>query len=104
MGELIHFGDIQLNTKVNTLEGKTKSVTLAFKEYQVMELLMYNPEQLLSKERIIEKIWGGDSDAEYNNVEVYISYLRKKLKELGSKTKIRTIRKVGYVLEYENIS
>ncbi len=104
MGELIHFGDIQLNIKSNTLEGKSKSITLTFKEYQVMELLMYNPEQLLCKERIIEKIWGGDSDAEYNNVEVYISYLRKKLKDLGSKTKIRTIRKVGYVLEYENIS
>ncbi len=64
-----------------------------------MELLMYNPEQILSKERIIDKIWGGDSDAEYNNVEVYISFLRKKLHFVGAKAEIRTIRGVGYALE-----
>ena len=96
---IIKFSDIELNVSENTVWGLEKSIILPLKEYQLLELLVYNPEQVLSKERIIEKIWGGDSDAEYNNVEVYISYLRKKLIRIGSKLSIRTIRGVGYVLE-----
>ena len=60
---------------------------------------MKNPEQIITKERLIEKIWGDDSDAEYNNVEVYISFLRKKLQFINAKTEIRTSRGVGYLLE-----
>ncbi len=100
IGETVGFGDIELNVKKNTLECASESVNLPLKEYQIMELLIYNPEQILSKERIIEKIWGGDSDAEYNNVEVYISFIRKKLLCIGAQTEIRTIRGVGYALEY----
>ena len=96
---IIKFCDIELNVSENTVCGLKKSIILPLKEYQLLELLTYNPEQVLSKERIIEKIWGGDSEAEYNNVEVYISYLRKKLIRIGSKLSIRTIRGVGYVLE-----
>ncbi len=64
-----------------------------------MELLMLNQRQVLTKENLLVKIWGYESDAEDNNVEVYISFLRKKLDHLHSQVKIRTIRMVGYCLE-----
>ena len=64
-----------------------------------MEMLLQNPRQIITKERIIDKIWGGDSEAEYNNVEVYISFLRKKIQFLGAETEIRTSRGIGYSLE-----
>ena len=64
-----------------------------------MEMLLSNPEQIIPKERFIEKIWGYESDVEYNNIEVYISFLRKKLSYLNSKVVISTIRKAGYFLE-----
>ncbi len=99
IGDTVPYGDIELNLKKNALDCAGESVSLPLKEFQIMELLIYNPEQILSKERIIDKIWGGDSDAEYNNVEVYISFLRKKLQFLDAKTEIRTIRGVGYALE-----
>lgn len=93
------FGDIILKTKKNELVSGDNQVKLSLKEFQILELLMYNPNQILTKERIIDKIWGGDSDAEYNNVEVYISFLRKKIQFLGAKTEIKTVRGVGYSLE-----
>lgn len=102
-GDTITFGDISLNTKKNSLECADESINLSLKEYQIMEILVYNPEQILSKERIIDKIWGGDSEAEYNNVEVYISFLRKKLQCINANTEIRTVRGVGYALQYGNI-
>jgi len=98
--DLVSFGDVSLNVKKNALECASETVKLPLKEFQIMEMLIYNPEQILSKERIIEKVWGGDSDAEYNNVEVYISFLRKKLMCIGALTEIRTVRGVGYALEF----
>lgn len=65
----------------------------------MMELLMLNRRQILTKESLLLKIWGYESDAEDNNVEVYISFLRKKLNHLRSRVKIKTIRMVGYCLE-----
>ena len=93
------FGDIALKLKKNELVSGDNQVKLSLKEFQILELLMYNPEQILTKERMIDKIWGGDSEAEYNNVEVYISFLRKKLQFLGARTEIKTVRGVGYSLE-----
>lgn len=75
------------------------SVKLSLKEFQIIELLFEAPHQVIKKERIIEKIWGGDSDAEYNNVEVYISFIRKKMDYLKVQTVIRTARGIGYSLE-----
>jgi DNA-binding response OmpR family regulator len=95
----VNFGDISLKVKKNELTSGSNQVKLSLKEFQIMELLMYNPEQILTKERIIDKIWGGDSEAEYNNVEVYISFLRKKLQFLGARTEIKTVRGAGYYLE-----
>lgn len=78
-----------------------KRVKLGMKEYQIMEMLMANARNIIPKERFIEKIWGYDSDAEYNNIEVYISFLRKKLGAIGSEVRIKSTRGVGYSLEAE---
>lgn len=74
-------------------------VKLSLKEYQIMELLISNPHRILPKERIIEKIWGYESDVEYNNIEVYISFLRKKLTAISAPVQIKTARGIGYSLE-----
>ena len=72
---------------------------MGYKEFSVLRLLMANPNTVVQKESIILKVWGCDSDAEDNNVEAYISFLRKKFFFLGSKVNIGTVRKVGYRLE-----
>ena len=78
----------------------SRSVHLSRKEFDLLELLMRNRETVLTKETLLLKIWGYESDAEDNNVEVYISFLRKKLSHLHSQVRIKTIRMVGYCLEY----
>ena len=93
------YGDIALNKSTFSLSREGQFVKLSLKEYQIMELLIANPKQLIPKERFIEKIWGYESDVEYNNVEVYISFLRKKLGVIGSKATIKTARGIGYYLE-----
>ncbi|MCR4644907.1 MAG: response regulator transcription factor [Oscillospiraceae bacterium] len=94
-----NFGDIALNKSTFSLSREGQFVKLSLKEYQIMELLIANPKQLIPKERFIEKIWGYESDVEYNNVEVYISFLRKKLSAIGSTVTIKTARGIGYYLE-----
>ncbi len=96
----ITFGDLTLdknNCELQKVNGG--AVKLSLKELQIIELLFDNPHQVIKKESIIEKIWGGDSDAEYNNVEVYISFIRRKMEDLRVKTRIRTARGIGYSLE-----
>ena len=88
-----------LNISTYELMCGEKSVKLGLKEFNIMELLIKNGARILSKETLIEKIWGYESDAEYNNVEVYISFLRKKLSHIKSKVIIKTVRGVGYCLE-----
>ncbi|WCT55854.1 response regulator transcription factor [Paenibacillus kyungheensis] len=95
----LRFGDIQLNTANLKLSVNGKEMKLNLKENELLELLITRKQGVTSKEQIIEKLWGFDSDVEYNNVEVYISFLRKKLNFLHSQVKINTIRGVGYVLE-----
>jgi DNA-binding response OmpR family regulator len=72
---------------------------LANKEFQIMEMLMSNPQQLMPTERILEKVWGYDTDAEINVVWVYLSYLRKKLTALHANIQIKATRNAGYTLE-----
>ncbi|MGO4528977.1 response regulator transcription factor [Paenibacillus sp. 2TAF8] len=103
-GEVMHedgvkFGDIELNTTQLKLSAQGKEIKLNLKENELLELLITRKQAITSKEQIIEKLWGFDSDVEYNNVEVYISFLRKKLTFLNSAVRINTIRGVGYVLE-----
>lgn len=95
------FGDISLNESELALVCKTtgRSVKLGAKEYQLMELLLRNPGRVLPKETILERIWGFENDAEYNNLAVYLSFVRKKLAFVGSTVEIHASRGVGYALE-----
>ena len=97
----LSFGDVELNQQsasiLCTATGQT--VKLGGKEYQLMELFMRNPRQILSKETIFDRVWGLDSDADLNSVEVYLSFLRKKLTFIGSGVKIKVSRGMGYSME-----
>lgn len=98
-GNRLSFGNITLRLDTFELSSPAGSFRLANKEYQMMELLLRNPSQVIPTERFLEKIWGYDSDAEQNVVWVYISYLRKKLAALGSDIRIKAVRNAGYCLE-----
>ena len=93
------FEDITLNTSNYTLTCGQKSVTLGAKEYEILRFLMMNANCVISKDTIISKIWGLDSDITENNVEAYMSFLRKKLFYVGSSVTIMTKRLLGYYLE-----
>ena len=95
----MHVGNITLDTASYELSSPSGSYKLANKEYQMMEMMMTNPKQLISTERFMEKIWGYDSEAEINVVWVYISYLRKKLDALDADIQIKATRNAGYSLE-----
>lgn len=97
----ITFGDLTLITSRQELKKGGKSIRLNTKEFELMRYLMINGENILSKETIINKIWGYDSDAGDNNVEAYISFLRRKLSSLKSKVSISVVRMKGYHLTYE---
>ncbi|MBW4846178.1 MAG: response regulator transcription factor [Lachnospiraceae bacterium] len=97
--EEMKFGDLTLTLSANDLCCGTKSIHLGYKEFEVLKILMSNSGRIVSKETLISRVWGSDSDAEDNNVEAYISFLRKKLNFVGSSVEISTLRKVGYRLE-----
>lgn len=93
------FGNISLDRATFELSSPTGSFRLANKEFQMMEILMSNPQHLVSTERLMERIWGYDSESEINVVWVYISYLRKKLTALHANIQIKAARNAGYSLE-----
>ena len=95
----LKFGDLVLNQSANTLFCGAKSIRLGLKEFEILRLLMSNHKNIVTKEDLLLKVWGSDSNAEDNNVEVYISFLRKKLFFLCATATIETIRKIGYHLE-----
>ena len=99
----LSFGDITLDQGDGKLKNteNTLEIKLGAKEFQLMELFLRNPARILPRETIQERVWGFESDAEYNNLEVYVSFLRKKLAFIGSRVKIRATRGVGYSLEDE---
>ncbi len=99
LADTMDFGDIKLNLNTNTLCCESKSIELRKKEFDVMKLLLANKDVIVSKETMLLKIWGYETDMEYNNVEVYVSFLRKKLAFLGSRVEITAVRNVGYRLE-----
>lgn len=99
----LRFGDLQLNPSTLKLTNDSKEIKLILKEAELLELLITRKGLATSKELIIEKLWGYDSDAEHNHVEVYISFLRKKLVYLNSGVTINTVRGVGYILEDGNV-
>lgn len=95
----LSMGNISLNRTNFELSSPSGSFRLANKEYQIMELLLANPRQLISSDRFLEKIWGLDSNVESSVVWVYISYLRKKLTALNASVSIKAVRNAGYLLE-----
>jgi DNA-binding response OmpR family regulator len=97
--ERLQFGDISLNTRSAELSCGAESVQLSKKEFEVLKMFLYNPKMTITKDAMIINVWGVESDATDNNVEVYISFLRKKLKFLKSKVTIRNIQRIGYRLE-----
>ncbi len=97
--EELRFDDLCLGLSTRSLSRREKAVTLGFKEFEVLRILLSNPKRIVPKEDLLTRVWGTDSDAEDNNVEAYISFLRKKLAYLGSRVGIGTVRKVGYRLE-----
>lgn len=94
----LKYGDIVLSLSSCDISHGTKSVHLNFKEFEILKLLMASPETPITKEELIVKVWGYDSDATDNNVEAYISFLRKKLSFIGSDVQITALRKIGYRL------
>lgn len=95
----LHFGNITLDCAAFELSSPFSSFTLANKEFQMIELLMRNPRQIISAEQFMDKIWGFEANAESNVVWTYISYLRKKLVALKANVEIKARRNAGYLLE-----
>ncbi len=100
--EQIRFGDLTLTPQAGELRKGERALSLNAKELELMRLLMLNSNQILPKETLLMKVWGYDTEASDNNVEAYISFLRKKLTLLGSKVTISVVRRVGYRLEEAN--
>lgn len=98
----LEFGNIKLNKLTFELSTETDSYRLSNKEFQIMEMLMRNPWNVIPTENFLERIWGYESDSEINVVWVNISYLRRKLKSLGANVQIKATRNVGYTLEEVN--
>ncbi|MCK6139558.1 response regulator transcription factor [Slackia exigua] len=94
--ERIEAGDLSLNIESRDLSCNGKSIALSFKEFELARILFSNPGQIVSKDTLISKVWGVESTAVDNNVEAYVSFLRKKIRFLGSGVSIDTIRKAGY--------
>lgn len=99
------FGDVILDTNTLTLSCATNglSVRLGEKEYRILEYMIANGGQILTREQLAVKIWGFESEAEYNNVEVYMSFTRKKLNFVEAKTEIKAVRGIGYELRCDDV-
>ena len=97
----VRYEDLALDVQSAVLRCGAESVQLSKKEFEVMKTFLYNPTMTITKDALISNVWGIDSEATDNNVEVYISFLRKKLKYLKSRVSIRNLQKIGYRLEVE---
>ena len=99
----LRYGDLTLNKETATLTCGENSVWLSEKEAHILEYLIANQGRILTREQLAVKIWGYDSDSEYNNVEVYMSFTRKKLNFVNSKAEIKAVRGIGYELRYSHV-
>ena len=99
--DILKFGDIELNIRTSTIlcTKNKETINISYKELMILEYLINNTNQIISKEQIYDKIWGFDTDFESNNLEVYLSFVRKKLKIIDSDVTIKAIRGMGYKLE-----
>ena len=102
--DTIDFGDISLNIKTSNLKctSNNEEINIINKEFQLLEFFMNNNNQIISKEQIYDKVWGIDNDSISNNLEAYLSFIRKKLKIIGSSVTIKSVRNLGYKMEYNN--
>ena len=98
--DCLEYGDLVLDLKNAILKCNNNEIQISGKELELLEQLLINKNQISSRESLAEKIWGYESDSEYNNVEVYITFVRRKLKLIDSKVTIKAIRGVGYKLEF----
>lgn len=103
-GEL-HFGDLALNVSTATLScvATGQSIRLGEKELRILEYMLANCGQIITREQLAVKIWGFENEAEYNNVEVYMSFTRKKLAFVGSRVEIKAVRGLGYELREKDV-
>lgn len=97
--DYLEYGDIVLDLKNAKLKCNNNEIQISGKELELLEQLLINKNQISSRESLAERIWGYESDSEYNNVEVYITFIRRKLKLIDSKVSIKAVRGVGYKLE-----
>lgn len=102
--DVLEYGDLKLNIRTTKLTCKSTNETIDIicKEFLILEYLMKNSGQVISKDTLYDKVWGLDSEIESNNLEAYISFIRKKLKAISSKTTIKAIRGLGYKLEVQD--
>lgn len=98
----IIYNDLTLNTRTAVLSCNNESIEIMKKEFLLLEYFMRNPEQIISKDTLYDKIWGFDNTVESNSIEAYVSFIRKKLKVIGSKTNIKASRGLGYKLEVQD--
>ena len=102
--DYLEYGDLILDLKNAKLKSNNNEIQISGKELELIEQLLMNKNQISSRESLAERIWGYESDSEYNNVEVYITFVRRKLKLIESNVTIKAIRGVGYKLEIKNLS
>ena len=95
-GETIVFEDVSFNTKKNVLQTEEKEFKLSVKEAKILEMLLKRPNQVFTREQILDRVWGFDKEVNENNIEIYVHNLRKKI--IDTQVKIDTIRGVGYTL------
>ena len=99
---ILELEDLKLDLNKGKMISNDNEITINGKELELLEILLLNKNQIVTREILENKIWGYDSDAEYNNVEVYLSFVRKKLKLINSNVKIKAVRGVGYKLDINN--
>jgi len=98
---ILEYSDLKLNLTTGKMCVNDTEIAINGKELNLLEILLLNKNSIVNREMLANKIWGYNSETEYNNVEVYVSFLRKKLKLLKSKVKIKAVRGIGYKLEEE---
>jgi len=100
----LEFGDLILDLKTSDIINKNnkEKINIINKEFQLLEYFMNNPNQVLSKEQIYDKIWGLENDSNSNNLEAYLSFIRKKLKLINSNIQIKALRNLGYKMEFKD--
>lgn len=100
--DVLTFGNLTLNRDNFEISVGERKISLGKKEFQILEMLILSAGKSIDKERFIEKVWGFDTEAEYNTIEVYVSFLRRKLNAVGANVEIKSLRGIGYTIGIKN--